>query len=234
MTDTDSTLIQPERTETPVERLRYLLNQRRMTQAEMARTLGIDSARLSKILSGRLPVTEGFINKVAIDMGVSKPWLCNGMGLPYDKPMHASTITARVTPTASKGIAVYDVDVTAGTADFSGRLTSDRIIGYVDLPLISPDCVMIRVAGDSMTPTAPDGCFVAIRPVPASGVIFWGQIYVVITGSYSMVKFLRRNPDPAYVTLHSDNPAYDDIDLPRAEISKLFLVETVIKYDKRC
>ncbi|MDE5608190.1 MAG: XRE family transcriptional regulator [Muribaculaceae bacterium] len=231
---TDSGYPPPAHAETPVERLRYLLHQRRMSQAEMARTLGIDSARLSKILSGRLPVTEGFINKVAVDMGVSKPWLSNGTGLPYEKPLHASTITAEITPAAPKGIAVYDVDVTAGTAELSQLLTADRIIGYVDMPLISPDCVIVRVAGDSMTPTAPDGSYVAIRPVSSTGIIFWGQIYVVITGSYRMVKFIRRHPDPHYVTLHSDNPAYDDIDIPRSEIKKLFLVETVIKYDKRC
>lgn len=231
MTDTTLPTVPAEM---PVERLRYLLDQRRMTQADMARALGIDSARLSKILSGRLPMTEGFMNKVAIDLGVSKPWLSNGIGLPYEKPMHASTITAEALPTASKGTAVYDVDVTAGTAEFSQLLTPERIIGYVNMPSLSPDCVIVRVAGDSMTPTAPDGSYVAIRPVSSTGIIFWGQIYVVITGSYRMVKFVRRNPDPQYVTLHSDNPAYDDIDIARTEISKLFLVETVIKYDKRC
>ncbi|MDE6831763.1 MAG: LexA family transcriptional regulator [Muribaculaceae bacterium] len=231
---TDKVLPKARPAETPVERLRYLLRQRRMSQAEMARTLGIDSARLSKIFSGRLPMTEGFINKVAVDMGVSKPWLSSGIGVPYEKPLHASTITSPVTPVATKGIAVYDVDVTAGTAELSHLLTDDHIIGYVDMPLISSDCVIVRVAGDSMTPVAPDGSYVAIRPVSSTGIIFWGQIYVVITDSYRMVKFIRRNPDPGYVTLHSDNPAYDDIDMPRSEIKKLFLVETVIKYDKRC
>lgn len=222
-------------TETVRDRLRYLLLQRRMSQADMARALGVDSARLSKILSGRLPVTEGFINKVVVDLGVDKRWLKTGDNLPYAKPVHAATISADVDPQPQpRGIAVYDIDVTAGSAELSRILTEDRIIGYVDMPMISPDCVIVRVCGDSMTPTLSDGCFIAIRPVPASGVIFWGQIYVVVTDNYRMVKFLRRNPDPSLVTLHSDNPHYDDIDLPRGDINALFLVETVIKYDKRC
>lgn len=232
-------MTQPEpdtHAETPLDRLRYLLQQRRMTQAAMARALGIDSPRLSKIFSGRLPLTEGFINKVAVDMGVSKQWLLSGAGLPYGKPTHASTITARIDPSPEqrRGIAVYDIDVTAGSAELMRQLTSDRIIGYVDMPLINPECIIVRVSGDSMTPAVTDGSFIAIRPVPAAGTIFWGQIYVVLTDDYRMVKYLRRNPDPAYVTLHSDNPRYDDIDMPRSEIKSLFLVETVIKYDKRC
>lgn len=222
-------------TETIRDRLRYLLQQRRMTQADMARTLGVDAGRLSKIFSGRLPVTEGFINKVVVDMGVDKKWLLTGQNLPYAKSIHANTITASVEPDSRRqGIAVYDIDVTAGTAELSRILTEDRIIGYVDMPMISPDCIIVRVSGDSMTPTITDGSFIAIRPVPANGIIFWGQIYVVVTDNYRMVKFLRRHPDPDFVTLHSDNPQYDDIDLPRSEIRTLFLVETVIKYDKRC
>lgn len=220
--------------ETTLDRLRYILKQKNLTQASMARTLAIDPARLSKILSGRLPLTEGFINKVAIDMGLSKQWLVGGDALPFDKPAHSVTLAAAPRAASAAGTPVYDIDVTAGFADFPHELTHDRIIGHIDLPHINPDCVIVRVSGDSMTPTINNGSLIAIRPVGHTGTIFWGQIYVVLTDDYCMVKYLRRNPDPACVTLHSQNPLYDDIDIPRAEIRSLFIVETVINYDQRC
>ena len=53
--------------------------------------------------------------------------------------------------------------------------------------------------------------------------------------SYRMVKFLRRHPsDPSMVILHSDNPAYDDMDVALADIRRLYIVEAILNYDVRC
>lgn len=223
-------------TETTVDRIRYIMSSKRLSQAGLARMLGVDSAYMSKVLSGRLPLTEGFINKIVIDMGVSKEWLKFGTDTPYSKPRHTTRIDAQVDPhpTCKNGIAVYDIDVTAGSAELSRMLTVDRIMGYVDMPQINPECLIVRVSGDSMKPAIPNGCFIAIRPVSTSGIIFWGQIYVVVTENYRMVKYLRRHTNPEYVVLHSDNPDYDDIEMPRSDIQGLYIVETVINYERRC
>lgn len=230
-------------TETIIDRIRYIMSVTRLSQAALARRLDVDPAYISKVLSARLPLTDGFINKIVVDLGVSKQWLKDGSDIPFPRPRHATTIpdpgidtatpAAATTPTG-RGIAVYDIDVTAGCAELSRMLTVDRIIGYVDLPQLNPDCLIVRVSGDSMKPAIPNGSFIAIRPVPAHGVIFWGQIYVVVTESYRMVKYLRRHTDPAIVILHSDNPDYDDIEMPRRDIQTLYLVETIINYDRRC
>ena len=225
--------------ETIIDRVRYLMKISRLTQSSMARRLGVDSPYMSKVMSGRLPFSEGFINRIVVDMGVSKQWLKEGTNVPFPKPMHASTIDAEIFPkerngSTGRGIAVYDIDVTAGSTELSRMLTVDRIMGYVDMPQINSDCLIVRVSGDSMRPTIPNGSFIAIRPVSSAGIIFWGQIYVVVTENYRMVKCLRRHTNPEYVVLHSNNPDYDDIDMPRNEIQGLYLVETIINYDRRC
>lgn len=226
----------PSQAESIIDRIRYLMTSTRMSQAAMGRRLGVDPAYMSKIMSGRLPVTDGFINRIVIDMGVSKQWLKHGTDIPYPKPIHANTIeaTVRPQPECGKGIAVYDIDVTAGSTELSRLLTVDRIMGYVDMPQVNPECLIVRVSGDSMKPAISNGSFIAIRPVSATGLVFWGQIYVVVTDNYRMVKYLRRHPDPSYVVLHSDNPDYDDIEMPRDDIQALYIVETVINYDRRC
>ncbi len=234
----DNTPLLPSQSETIIDRTRYLMKISRLSQAGMARRLGVDSAYISKVLSGKLPFTEGLVNKIVIDLGVSKQWLKEGTDVPFPKPLHASTIHADITPHEShspgRGIAVYDIDVTAGSTELNRMLTVDRIMGYVDMPQVNDDCIIVRVSGDSMRPAIPNGSFIAIRPVKTSGIIFWGQIYVVVTDNYRMVKYLRRHRDSEFVVLHSDNPDYDDIDMPRSEIQDLYLVETVINYDRRC
>jgi len=53
----------------------------------------------------------------------------------------------------------------------------------------------------------------------------------VVHRDFRVVKYVRRNPDPAKVTLHSENPDYDDIEIDRTDIEGLYLVENVINYD---
>ena len=48
---------------------------------------------------------------------------------------------------------------------------------------------------------------------------------------YRMVKVVRRHHDPNMVILHSVNPNYDDMDVPRSKILALYLVETILNYD---
>lgn len=234
----NSLTVTNESHETILDRIKYIMNTSRLNQSAFARRLGVDSPYISKIMSGRLAVSEGFINRIVIDMGVSKQWLKHGTDVPYPKPSHATTIETHVEPTINtpvrNGIPVYDIDVTAGCTELTRLLTMDRIMGYVDMPQVNPECLIVRVSGDSMKPSIQNGSFIAIRPVSASGIIFWGQIYVVVTDSYRMVKYLRRHTNPDYVVLHSDNPEYDDIDLPRSDIQGLYLVETVINYCRRC
>lgn len=220
-----------------IARLRHLQQVSRMTQVQMARRLGVDPATLSKIFTGKLPVTEGFINRVVVDMGVSKRWLRDGEDLPFAKPLRMRTIEgdAGCDCGERRGVPVYDIDVTAGFGPLDRLLTRERVIGMIDLPRLSPECAIVRVSGDSMTPTVPSGAFIAVRDVTAAPAIFWGQIYVVVMDDYRMVKFLRRHPsESSKVVLHSDNPAYDDMEVALADIRRLYLVEAVLNYDIRC
>ena len=207
------------------QRIKFLIRQQRISQARFARRLGIDPANLSKHLNGHLPITSGLINRIAVDMGVSKRWLATGDDLPYAK---AVSDTGRgLTP-------IYDIDVTAGHAELSREFTDENIIGAMHLDRISPDSVIVRVNGDSMEPEILDGSFVAIRPVSDLDTIFWGQIYVVVLDDYRMLKHLRRHSDPDKVVLHSSNPAYDDMEIPRGKIRSLYMVEAVLNLTIRC
>lgn len=211
-------------------RIKFLMQQKRMSQAQFARKLGIDPANMSKHLNGHLPITSGLINRIAVDMGVSKRWLTTGDDLPFAKDCASTALTA----SGPRRIPIYDIDVTAGCAELSRQFTDDRIIGSIHLPQVSPDSVMVRVNGDSMEPEIHDGSFVAIRTVSDLGTIFWGQIYVVVLDDYRMVKFVRRHSDPRYVVLHSANASYDDMEIERDKIRRLYMVEMVLNVKLRC
>lgn len=230
-----------------IGRIRHLISISNLSQAEFARRIGVDPSNLSKHLSGRFPVTEGLINRIVADFGVAKPWLHDGAGIPFPRPSHATTVDSdsieeieACMPTDTCGIAdtmlpVYDIDVTAGTAELSRMLTDDRIVGRVNLPQLNPDDIIVRVSGDSMSPTIQNGGYIAIRPIRDTSIIFWGQIYVVVLDDYRLVKFLRRcHNDESMVVLHSDNAAYDDMEIRRSDIRNLFIVDAILNFDLRC
>lgn len=211
-----------------IDRIRFIIESQHISQAAFAARLGMNPANLSKHLNGKLPITSGLINRIAVDMGVSKNWLATGHGIPYPK-VSDSDIASTVA-----GIPVYDIDVTAGSAELTRQFTSEHIIGSMNLPGVNPGCAVVRVSGDSMEPEIGNGSYVAIRPISDMSCIFWGQIYVIVLDDFRMVKHLRRHPDPGMVILRSTNPAYDDMEIPLKKIRKLYVVETILNLRTQC
>jgi len=203
-------------------RIRRIMSEAGLSQAEFARSIGIDPSNLSKSLTGRNPITDTLVNRIAVETGVSKRWLCTGDGAMSPEPKMPA------------GSPVYDIDITAGAVELSRVFAHEEIVGFINLPEVPAGCPIVRVSGDSMMPVIHNRSLLAIRRIESLSTIYWGQIYVVVLDDYRMVKYLRRSADPSKVVLHSANPAYDDMEVDRSEIRALFLVETVINFDRRC
>lgn len=223
---------------TVIDRIRYLIDLRRLTQTEFARLIGVYPTNVSKVLTGKLSVSDGMINRIVVNMGVSKAWLRDGDGVPFEKTdnirqMHGSDVSGSAP--GMNGIPVYDIDVTAGCRELSSMFTADNIIGHVNLPIGPMEgSAIVRVSGDSMVPTIANGGFVYIRPVSLNSPIFWGQIYVVVLDDYRMVKYVRRNhTDPSSIILHSDNSQYDDMEIQLSDVRQLYLVEAILNCNLR-
>ena len=226
----------PEPNATPLQRLKYLVQLSRRNQAGFSKLLDVEPSTLSRVLSGRQAITDAFINKVVVNMGVSKDWLANGRGVPFAKGDGTDILTndesSVAISTNPKGAVVYDIDATAGCLPLSRSFTTDRIIGYLDLPYLNPEYPVVRVSGDSMSPRIPSGSLISIRQVSPE-MIMWGAIYLVELEDYRLVKYVRRNTaDPDKIVLHSENPAFEDMDIQRDSIVKLFLVESVINFQR--
>lgn len=223
----DTTPDLPEPTADTVERIKYLIRLSRHTQASFAKLLGIDPANLSRVLSRKGRLSEGLINKLVADMGVSKKWLTTGHDIPFPR----RNDDERHSDSSRRGTPVYGIDVTAGCKPLARMFTDDRIIGYVNLPNVDPSYLVVKVTGDSMSPKIDNDSYIAIRPVRLDSPIAWGQVYVVVLEDFRFVKIINPHPDHDKVYLHSVNPDYPDIEVRRNDIFALYLVEIVMKYD---
>ena len=220
-----------------IDRIKYLMKELNYKQGEFAQKIDVDASNLSKYLNGRLPVSDALVNRIVVNLGVSKEWLEKGTDLPFAKLPNVpatTTLSATQLSTAVQGTPVYDIDVTAGTMPRARMFTDDQIVGSINLPdVMSQNCRVVRVSGDSMSPVIRNGDYIAVRELSNLRQIFWGQIYVVILDDYRLVKYIRRHDDPSMVILRSENKKYDDMEIERSEIRDLMFVQNILHVDTR-
>lgn len=217
-----------------IGRLRHIMALKHLTQRGLAGLLRLDPSNLSKVMTGKLPFTEGLVNRIVADLGVSKPWLRDGVGLPFEKEPVARDMVmpGEIIPESMPlGIPVYDIDVTAGCRSLEQIFSEVRPVGMINLPELPAGSHVLKVKGDSMSPRIKNGGYVAIRQIHDPRNIFWGQIYVVQLDEFRLIKYVRRHSDPSMVILHSDNCAYDDMDVSRDDIRSLYIVEAILNYE---
>ncbi len=211
----------PSQSATVVDRIKWLIKLSRKSQAEFSKLIGLDPGNLSRVLTGKIVPGEGLISRIVANTGVSKEWLVSGSNVPFPKDNAKK---------AAQGAPIYDIDVTAGTTKLERMLTEEHMIGRMVLPGLNPDNPIVHVSGNSMVPKLLPGCYISIQPVSLDAPIMWGNIYVVVLPDFRLVKYVRRNADPELVTLHSANPDYEDVEVPRKDIEALYLVKHVINH----
>ena len=216
-----------------IARIKYLMREMGVKQVQFAERIGVDTSNLSKYLNGHMPLSDSFLNRLVVNLGVSKDWLLDGTDLPFGKTPVRLDSDLTVAGTGG-GTPVYDVDATAGsTSGRNGMFADENIVGWVNLPNVSPHCRIVRVSGDSMAPAIMDGDFIAVRELSNPNQIYWGQIYIVQLDDFRVVKYVRRHTDPNMVVLRSENPNYDDMDVRRSDIHEMLLVQHVLHLNSR-
>lgn len=135
-----------------------------------------------------------------------------------------------ISETKRKGALIYDIDATCGLSGRDIEFTDEKVIGSIDAPEINPDSKIIFATGDSMLPLIASGDRVVIRKIESWDYFNYGQVYLIITNEYRLIKRVRRHPKDSdnLILLRSENPNYDDIDLPKREIIHLFIVENIL------
>lgn len=199
-----------------------------LSRGSIAKKTGFSADSLEKIAS------------YCTDLDIT--WLITGEGSMYknadinidpereEKLVNVEEIKPMPTLTGRRGALVYDIDATCGVMSRPMDFAVERVIGVVDLPEIKESSPIIRANGDSMEPVIFDGDRIVVREVINKSSLFYGQIYLIITEEYRMIKYIRKcaEDEDNYVILRSKNKEYDDIKLHRGEIQKLFVVENIL------
>ena len=72
-----------------IARIKYLMKELGVRQVQFAERIGVDTSNLSKYLNAHMPLSDSFLNRLVVNLGVSKEWLLDGTDLPFGKtPVH--------------------------------------------------------------------------------------------------------------------------------------------------
>jgi phage repressor protein C with HTH and peptisase S24 domain len=153
---------------------------------------------------------------------------------PFENVNHQ--VNEEVVQYSGPSIPVYDIAATASNHENTSQIPEVpsykvRIPGY-------EDCNFgMYVYGHSMYPTLESGSLVLCRRVIDKDVIMYGEIYLIRTHDYLMVKRLQRNEKKGYVLCTSDNyeqrnekfKRFEPFDMHIDKIIDLYLVKGIIK-----
>ncbi|MFS2519018.1 helix-turn-helix transcriptional regulator [Bacteroides xylanisolvens] len=199
--------------------------------AAFERSVGLSNGAVHKMGEGTRASTIDKISEIYPILNAA--WLKTGVGEMLQSEERSEKIISIpqiAVSTKRKGALIYDIDATCGLSGRDIEFTDEKVIGSIDAPEINPDSKIIFATGDSMLPLIASGDRVVIRKIESWDYFNYGQVYLIITNEYRLIKRVRRHPKDSdnLILLRSENPDYDDIDLPKREIIHLFIVENIL------
>ena len=218
---------------TRLESLYEEMTKRKMvaSKKEFAEKLGFAYANLARYLSGQLKTTIDSENyRKFAESGININWLLTGEGEMFITDV-AESAPLQIIPQEGEeaaGIPFYDIDVMAHIAE-SLDLKEETPAGVLSIPGFKDCIACFPVYGSSMEPKISNGDVIAVSQAVTCDQILWGEIYLVITDAWRVVKTVHPGKTEEYIILRSINPAYaGDTNLKKKDLRALYLVRGVV------
>lgn len=134
-----------------------------------------------------------------------------------------------VPKSAKRGVPVFNGEFTGGDVTLF-QDDQAEVIGYVDLEGFRMCKGFVRIRGNSMYPTFTAGDFVGLEPDEDLSIIEYGMPYGIVTKTNKrLLKIIRKGKDDEHLILRSVNPDFDDINIHKDKILKLFRVHGPVR-----
>lgn len=211
------------------ERLKEFISFKKISDRQFSLSIGASGGYVNSISKSIQPDK---IHSISVNYPeLNTEWLLTGIGAMLKEIPAGVASVEYISPSQIQdiggGVPVYDIDFTCG---FEFRdFQDDLIIGSINLPIIKKDAKIVRATGDSMQGVIANGDMIAVREIKSWSYFEYGRIYGIVTPEYRFMKYVKKHQkDDAMIILRSSNGSYDDIDLPKSEIKRVFLVENIL------
>lgn len=200
------------------------------TKNSFAIRVGINPSNFNRKMKeegeeGKLSFSNKDFKLIHDATGLSPEWLRTGEG---EKMSGKGTFPAGKNGDAKKPF--YDVDFTLGFASMYND-TPNLPSKFVSVPGYEKADFWCRTSGDSMQPLISGGDMIALKEVVGwQDFLPMNEVYAVMTtNDLRTVKVVRKGSDDTRLTLHAYNEEYEDQEISKASIAKVFKVLGVLK-----
>lgn len=216
-----------------IERVAELIKELGLTPNAFAKEVGLGSSNLSRKLKGSTPFTVKDFVKICDSIGVNREWLETGEGekrtysLGFDKDSLNRSIDKAFTQCAHGDDAkpFYDVDFVLGFSEMYND-SPNVPTKYISVPGYEKTDFWCRTSGNSMKPLISNGDIIALKQIlDWNEFLPMNEVYAIMTtNDLRTVKIIRKGSDNEHFTLHAINEEYEDQEIKKSAITKVFKV----------
>lgn len=209
-----------------ITRIKSVIADSGLTSNAFALKVGMNSSNLSRKLNGKVPITSRDYRLICDSIGVNKDWLETGTGDKYI----GEPLNGKETMQPMLGVPFYDVEFALGYDEMYND-TPNVPTKFISIPGYEKADFWCRASGDSMKPLISNGDIIALKVIPDwTEFLPMNEIYAIMTkNDLRTVKVIRRGSDNEHFTLHAINEEYEDQEIKKAAITKVFKVLGALK-----
>ena len=195
-----------------ITRIKSVIADSGMTSNAFALKVGMNSSNLSRKLNGKVPITSRDYRLICDSIGVNKDWLETGAGDKYI----GESLNGKETMQPMLGVPFYDVEFALGYDEMYND-TPNVPTKFISIPGYEKADFWCRASGDSMKPVISNGDIIALKAIED-----W-QSFLPMNEVYA-IKIVRKGSDDEHFTLHAINEEYEDQEIKKSAITKVFKV----------
>lgn len=211
-----------------IERIERLMSDLGQTKNAFSSFVGIGASNFNRKMLGKQPFTKRDFLLIEKATGVSKEWLEFGVG-DMGTLQHPAAVKSELCSTVN-GQPFYDVDFLLGFAETYND-TPNVPSRYISVPGYEKADFWCRTSGDSMKPFISNGDIIAMKEVNGwQDFLPMNEVYAIVTANdLRTVKVVRKGSDNEHLTLHAYNEEYEDQEINKATIVKVYKVMGCLK-----
>lgn len=209
-----------------ISRIKELASNEGVAIGTIEKQIGASKGVLSRAIANGTDIQSKWLMAIVENYPkYSTRWLLTGEGPMLKSDPNVSDVTNDTTPA---GIPLIPAKAMAGF--FTGEvIINESDCERISIPGVKADFA-IPISGDSMTPLYQPGDMVICQFVNLSDMFFqWGKVYVINTNQGVLIKRVRRSDIKNTIKVISENPTYDPIDIPLADIYQIALVKGLVR-----
>lgn len=182
-----------------------IIARKNITQAEVARQVGISPSYLAQLASGNKTLTSSKEHQIKSAFPELYRDEVKDLGIPF-----------------------FNVDFCLGyDVVFNDAVQAPS--AYIRHPLNGHADCWVMTRGNSMSPLISNGDMLAIREVPVDAVLY-GDVYAIVTDENRTIKRVRKGSEPTKWKLVPENKIdFDEQEIDISSVIKVYHVEAVAK-----